>query len=148
MTLAFLVCRQGAEESQDAYSAMYVQVPCPLQVGDRHTAEVLRPMLDSQTSFPLLNGFTEMFECAFSLTTRDRASSNLRYEDRMRSHSGVSARLGVFCVIHVLHTAMGLSLAFFPNVISGVIALALTCRGGGFTSKLRLAFRIRTPSTQ
>ncbi len=57
---------------------IHAELPCPLQHGDRNTAEVIRQRREDQIHVPLLPGFAADCPIVLDMATRDRAAGNLR----------------------------------------------------------------------
>ena len=114
------------EPGTEKHSAVFGEIPCPLQHGDSNQAETLRAMLRRQLDFPLLDGMQSMFKYCFKVSTMDRASSNLKFQqsEQDENQSVCTVFLGLFCAVHVVHTAFGLGLLDLNRIVSGAISLS------------------------
>lgn len=135
LSLGFIVRRR----SDNHHLFIRTELPCPLQVANRSTAEVLIRELQDHLAVPLLAGLRNEFGFHLSLSTRDRAGSNLRAERAMRSLDQTSVGLGLPCILHCCHTVSGRALLTIQPIVSGTISLGLAFLPTGSFDSFRAA---------
>jgi hypothetical protein len=117
---------------RDRSVCFHIEMPTPLTTCDRSTAINIERMLsDLQDRIPLLSAFRKLFKHCINLLVRDRASSNLLAEQNMFNKLATDLNLGLHCAVHNLHTSVKVTLAIVDDIVSGVIAFALTMKQNG-----------------
>ena len=115
------------EPDKGAFDCMVLNLPCPVQVADRGTGEVLQAAIDKVSEVPGLSHFRAENPAAFSTDVShcDRAKSNSRAEDGLFARHGIP-RLRMPCVAHMASTAQGRGFAVVADDLTGIISLSLS----------------------
>jgi hypothetical protein len=139
LIFAFVVRRTGAERC----TVIHTELVCPLQNSDRNTGEIIRRHLIYFKSLPMWETLKTKFPIVLELTTRDRASGNLRAERSLAEGDPVGMYFGQWCSVHCLHCIVGRMLTCISTTVSGAIALALAQRDSGEEESFRRWLRRR-----
>lgn len=133
--LGFLV--QSVQDGR--YMLINSPMSCPLQATDSETAEALHHMHAEQMFVPQMDSLSKQFKYRIELSTCDSGSANLKFE-AIAAHAAMpgSMYLRQGCEIHNLSRVQVRTFDIVAPVLSGAIALALACKGGGKTQALRL----------
>ena len=114
-------------------------IPCPVQILDRGTGEVLRHCIDAVTRIPVLHDVCcvpDVF--AADISCCDRASANGRCGDGL--YAGAAARtkrLRMPCFAHTASTSQGRVYAVVSLDFTGLIAMSLAQSGTGSDDAFR-----------
>ena len=107
-----------------------IHVPCPVLLGDRGTAEVVRAVVSEMLEVPTLDKVAAADGVAhFALSTSDRASANLRAEDALYFDRPGVLKLHLPCGAHIVSTSTARAFGCTAGDISGIIALSIVLRG-------------------
>ena len=102
-------------------------------------AETLRATLQDCTDLPEWHLLRDQSPVNIDATTSDKGSANLKAENTLHGDRPANLRLKFACSAHRCSTAQGRAYSVDPDMISGVIALALALQPAGKTSELRAA---------
>ena len=116
-------------------------LPCPLQILDRGTGEVMKAALDVH-QVPLINllrKFVAAGEVAVCIdaSCADRAAANGRVENAMYEDSSPRLRFRLPCFAHIAATSQSRGFSCCEEDVSALIALSLTMDVAGSVSALR-----------
>ena len=125
----------------DKWRCHVLSLPCPAQLLERGTGEVLKHCLESITWTPFLrhaqNSDSKPFVC--DLLCCDRAGASARAEDGLYAQAvDLAKRLRMPCYAHTTSTSQGRGFAPAAADFTGLIAGALSMGQAGSTESLRL----------
>lgn len=109
----------------------------PLQFADSCTSDVIVAFLREQLNVPLLEAVRARFPYNWDVGVTDRGSANLKAESQMQHGDPSANRLTIPCNLHIGFNSQGRQFDPVKEVVSCMIAFALSQRPGGALSKFR-----------
>ena len=112
-----------------------VPIALPLQITDKARGASFVHLWQVAMSLPLMSEVRAIFKLQYDGKCLDRASANVSAVRELESMAPHMLFFLFWCMAHMLSTITGRSLSPVDGVITGIIALSLSQRMGGETSR-------------
>ena len=124
----------------DVHTRILLTTPCPLQILERGTAEVLKHCLLRSSG---VSPASQAFKLCTRASTTDQGSSNIRAEKAIATDRGANwSTIHHFCEAHITSTCFGKTFdGLLASDVSGLIHCALSLRHGASLNAFRACLR-------